>query len=40
MPSITISRTNKGLIFLSVLCITFIATRIILKGDMKYSFLL
>jgi uncharacterized membrane protein len=40
MPSITISRTNKGLIFLSAVCGIFILARIILKDDMKYSFLL
>lgn len=40
MPSISFGRTSKGLIFLSVLCGIFIVTRIILKDDMKYSFLL
>lgn len=40
MPTITISRTNKGLISLSVLCSIFMIVRIVLKDDMKYSFLL
>lgn len=40
MPTITLNRTTKGLIFLSALCSIFIITRIILKDDMKYSFLL
>lgn len=40
MLTITISRTNKGLIFLSALCSVFIIARIVLKDDMKYSFLL
>ena len=40
MPTIILNRTSKGLISLSVLCSIFIITRIILKDDMKYSFLL
>jgi uncharacterized membrane protein len=39
MPTITISRTSKGLIFLSALCSIFLIARILLKADMKYSFL-
>ncbi len=40
MPTISLSRTTKGLIFLSALCSIFIISRVILKDDMKYSFLL
>ncbi|MBA4850950.1 DUF1361 domain-containing protein [Emticicia sp. BO119] len=40
MLTITINRTTKGLISLSALCSIFIIARIILKDDMKYSFLL
>jgi len=40
MYTINISRTSKGLIFLSILCSIFITARILLKDDLKYSFLL
>ncbi|RYU95851.1 DUF1361 domain-containing protein [Emticicia agri] len=40
MSTITINRTTKGLVFLSVLCSIFITVRMVLKADMKYSFLL
>jgi uncharacterized membrane protein len=40
ISTITINRTNKGLIFLTVLCIAFIISRIVLKDNMRYSFLL
>ncbi|HEY1056186.1 MAG TPA: DUF1361 domain-containing protein, partial [Emticicia sp.] len=40
MPTITLSRTTKGLISLSILSSVFILGHIILKDDMKYSFLL
>lgn len=40
MPILSINRTTRGLVFLSVLCIAFITARIVLKDNMRYSFLL
>lgn len=40
MPILSINRTTRGLIFLTALCIAFIAARIILKDNLRYSFLL
>ncbi|RFS16210.1 DUF1361 domain-containing protein [Emticicia sp. C21] len=39
MPSISFNRATKGLIFLTALCSIFIIGRILLKGNIKYSFL-